>query len=274
MSQGSLDAFAELHALGAVSSGAVMVPCPWFRAAAAWAAAHPEADLGVHTTLNAEWDAYRWAPVSTRDSATGLLDAAGYFPDDQTAIWYGADEAAVWTEAEAQIARAMAAGLDVTHIDTHMLTLSHPRFMAGFARLLGRHRLPGLLPRDYRAYLADYPFIGAARDAAAEAELAAMEASGTALLDAVVCMPLDDPQDNLGYARRLLDGLRPGTITLLLLHPATDTPEVRAMCPDWPSRVANFEAFRSEGWRATLRRTDAQVITFRALRDAQRQAVA
>jgi len=71
MCHASLQAFADLWDAGTISSGAVMTPCPWFPATAAWARAHPEVDLGVHGTVNAEWDGYRWGPVSTRDRATG-----------------------------------------------------------------------------------------------------------------------------------------------------------------------------------------------------------
>ena len=80
MCQATLPAFAELLDFGLVTSGAVMVPCPWFPAAAAYCREHPQADVGVHSTLTSEWDPYRWGPVSTRDEASGLLDAEGYFP--------------------------------------------------------------------------------------------------------------------------------------------------------------------------------------------------
>ena len=79
MCQASVDAFADLWDFGLVSSGAVMVPCPWFLEAAKFAQQHPDADLGVHLTLTSEWDTYRWGSLSTRDPKTGLLDEPGYF---------------------------------------------------------------------------------------------------------------------------------------------------------------------------------------------------
>lgn len=264
----SVDAFAELWEAGAVSSGSVMVPCPWFPSAAAWARQHPEADLGVHATLNSEWAGFRWGPVSTADPATGLIDAWGYFHDDQLPVWEGADEAAVWREVEAQIARAAAAGIDITHVDTHMLTLSHPRFTPGYIALLRRHRLPGLLPTPYAAYLAAFGFEpDPATAAALQAPLDELEAEGFPLIDVVDYLPLEFEGDQVELVKAKLDALQPGTITHLLMHPAHDTPELRAMAPDWRARVGNFEAFMSREVRAYLRDSGVQVIGYRPLRE-------
>ena len=49
-----------------------MMPCPWAPAAAELCRSNPGMDMGVHATLTAEWDLYRWGPLSTRDPGSGL----------------------------------------------------------------------------------------------------------------------------------------------------------------------------------------------------------
>ena len=51
-----------------------------------------------------------------------------------------------------------------------------------------------------------------------------------------------------------------------VLHPALDTPELRAITGDWPSRVADYRAFTSRELKAHVRRSGLQVIGYRALR--------
>jgi predicted glycoside hydrolase/deacetylase ChbG (UPF0249 family) len=79
----SVTAFAELWEAGIISSGAVMVPCPWFLKAAAFSREHPEADLGVHSTLTCEYDVYRWGAVSTRDPRSGLTDEGAFLSNER-----------------------------------------------------------------------------------------------------------------------------------------------------------------------------------------------
>ena len=106
MCQASVTAFADLADFGLVSSGSVMVPCPWFLEVAAYCKLHPEADMGVHLTLTSEWSTYRWGPISTCDPSTGLLDGEGYFHHRVHQVHQHASPYAVQLELVAQLRRA------------------------------------------------------------------------------------------------------------------------------------------------------------------------
>lgn len=271
-SHGTVAAYAGLVEAGIMSSAATMVPCPWFPAAAAFCREHrgdPRVDLGVHLTLNCEWSAYRWGPISTRDPASGLLDGEGYFHRREPAAQTGADLDAVERELRAQIDQALAAGIDVTHIDTHMLTLFHPRLLPIYLRLSQAYRLPAFLLRPDAEQLRGW---GYSLDGATEVaeQVRTAEAAGLPLFDHAVVMPLERHENRQEDALALL-AQAPAGLTYFLFHPAIDTPELRAFAPDWRARVADYQLFTSDAWRAALTASGVQVIGWRAIRDALRE---
>ena len=63
--------FECLHS-GIATSATLMVPAPWSRDAAA---RYRGEDIGVHLTLNAEYDLYRWGPITHAPTGTGVSPA-------------------------------------------------------------------------------------------------------------------------------------------------------------------------------------------------------
>ena len=278
MCQATLAGLEELFAAGIVSSGSVMVPCPWFRAAARFAAGHPRADLGVHLTLTSEWKLYRWGPVSTADPASGLLDAEGCFPATARAVQQTGDPVAAAREIEAQVARAVDAGIVPTHADTHMGAVAHARFMESYVNTALRHGFPPMLPRldeeGWRALSRDHAGGGLDDDAIgrAIALTRSLEERGVPLLDAVSGLSLSsDPALRLEEAKAALAALKPG-VTHFVIHPARDTPELRAIAPDWACRVADDATFSNPELKEFIRRQGIHVIGYRELKESMQSA--
>ncbi|HEX6269399.1 MAG TPA: polysaccharide deacetylase family protein, partial [Anaerolineales bacterium] len=253
---------------GTITSGAVMVPCPWFPSVAQLCRENPEIDTGVHATLNAEWEAYRWSPLSTRDQASGLLDADGYFHQWHQAVYDNAGPEAVEAEVNAQIERALAAGIDVTHVDSHMGTIMSPLFIHSYIQAAGSRKLPSMLPHLGAKGMDMAGLSDTERKAYEPIEQMLVE-SGVPMLEGLLSMPLDEPDGQMETAKALLGNLPVG-ITHFVPHPSIDTAEVRAIAPDWESRVANYNTFMSDELKKFIEGQDIKLIGYRQIRDAMR----
>ena len=265
MCQASVQAFADLWDFGTISSGAVMMPCPWAPAAAEYCRKNPVVDMGVHATLNAEWDSYRWGPLSTRDQGSGLLDSEGFLHKTTPAVHENADPDSVLVELMLQVQRAHEWGIDVTHLDTHMGTVMHPQFIPAYIQAGFSNRIPVMLPRGDAVH---FEGMGVGPEDATEfAQVISMlEEQGIPLIDHLSFMPLDQPGDQIERAKELLGEVPPG-VTHFVLHPTIDTPEIRAIADDWQSRVANYTAFMSREVQEFIKSSGLQLIGYRALRE-------
>ena len=73
-----------------------------------------------------------------------------------------------------------------------------------------------------------------------------------------------------GSIERTLFDLRPG-VTEMYVHPAADTPELRALAPDWANRVDDHHLVTHDtGLRAMVQRSGVIPTGYRALRDLMR----
>ena len=268
MCQASVSAFADLWDYGLISSGATMVPCPWFPEAAEYCRNHPGVDMGVHLTLTSEWENYRWGPISTRDKASGLVDDQGFFYRSTEDAQEHGDPAAAALELRSQIERPLAFGMQPTHADTHMGTVAHPKFIPSYIQLAIEYGLPPMIMRLDEAGWLEY---GMATDVAqlAAGMVAQLEEQGVPLIDNLATLELDQAcvaDERIAYAKRVFNEMKPG-ITHFIIHPSQDTPELRAIAPDWACRVADYQAFLSDDLRDYIRSSGVQIIGYQALRE-------
>ncbi|MGG5808581.1 polysaccharide deacetylase family protein [Falsiroseomonas sp. CW058] len=272
MCHGANAAYLDLFRAGRIDSGSVMVPCPWFPEIAREAAEDPALDLGIHLTLTSEWHGYRWGPISTRSGASGLLDANGFFPPNVVALRAAVVPEAAEAEMRAQVERALAAGIDATHLDTHMGAALAPEILPATLRLAREYRLPLLLPRDIDSYLGVLRLGEVERGAYADA-FAAIEATGMPTFDRFTMTPGVTPTAESYRAVVAPEG--PG-LTFVSLHPNL-TGDIEAITarhprqdPAW--RVREHALFASGAVDALLAAEGIRRTGFRALRDAWRAA--
>lgn len=234
---------------GVATCASIMVPAPWALHAARGYT--PDLDIGVHLTLNAEHDIYRWGPIT---HAPSLLSGEGGFPRHLDDLWEHADPAEVYRELRAQIDRALAWGIDVTHLAPHLTAITlRPEFFDIYLELAVDYQLPIRLPSTVTAEQAGFPF----RDLAAA--------------EGVVFPDHFDHDWRAGSRQRVYDALatlEPG-VTEIHIQPAIDTPEVRALTETAPAWIDDLELATNDVQLAEL--LDGVVlIGYRELRDAMR----
>jgi predicted glycoside hydrolase/deacetylase ChbG (UPF0249 family) len=239
---------------GVATCASIMVPAPWARHAADLVTAQPEPlDIGVHLTLNAEHPVYRWGPIT---HAPSLLSGEGGFPRTIDDLWEHADPAEVLRECRAQIERALAWGIDVTHLAPHLTAITlRPEFFDVYLELATEFVLPVRLPSTISSEQAGFPFRRLAEE------------------EGIVFPDHFDHDWRAGSRDRVYDAiaaLRPG-VTEIHVQPAIDTPEVRALTDSAQGWIDDLDlVVNDQHLRDLLAESGATVIGYRHLRDAMR----
>jgi predicted glycoside hydrolase/deacetylase ChbG (UPF0249 family) len=252
---------------GVASCGSIMVPCPWFAEAALWAREEPELDLGVHLTLNSEWETYRWAPVAGRDSVPSLCAPDGRLLRASLETLKSAKPDEVETELRAQIETALEAGIDVTHIDSHMGTVFLPPFMDVYAKLAREFQLPAFLTRPKTSQVEGEMAEGLKRIFELCDE---MQAEGFGVMDAFDADSLSfAPGEGEAHNRKRLAGLDTG-VTYLICHPAAAGEELSAIAPEAHCRDFEANFYGGPDGAAALEAENIRTVGMRPLRDMLR----
>lgn len=243
-----------------ITSGSIMVPCPWFPEIAEYAKAHPTLDLGLHLTLTAEWKNYKWGSVTPRTQAASLLDDKGFFYDNGMDLAKKGNLEEVERELRAQIDRSIQFGIDPTHFDTHMGTVLFNIEWAKVYMKLGReYKVPVLMTH-------------AAAKAFMNVELKDYLQPGDVVADNII---MADPSNYKSGMKEFYAGalksLQPG-LTVLLVHLAHDDAEMKAVTVDHPDygaawRQADYNFFTSEECKKIIKDQKIQLVTWREVRD-------
>ena len=234
---------------GVATCASIMVPAPWARYAADQ---YNGEDIGVHLTLNAEHPLYRWGPLT---HAPSLLSGEGGFPRSVDDLWEHADSTEVLRECRAQIERALAWGIDVSHLAPHLTSITlRPEFFDVYLELAVEFKLPIRLPSTISADAAGFPFRQLAAD------------------EGIVFPDHFDHDWRTGSRERVLTALaslQPG-VTEIHVQPSIDTAEVRALGEVAVGWIDDLALATSDELRNAVTASGAVLIGYRQLRDAMR----
>jgi len=253
---------------GIVTCGSVMVPCPWFPEIAAWARSNPDADLGLHLTLNSEWQYYRWRPVSPWDKVRGLIDKEGFMWRDVASVRENAKAEEVEMELRAQIERALEFGMKPTHIDTHMGTcFSRPDFFEVYVRLGAEYGILPMLPAPNPQILAMAKQLGIDYQPIA----VRLKQQGFVFIDNLVTGGSGDTLEERRKSYYEIIRNLPSGVSEIILHLSTDDPEIRAITGAWQYRYHEFLIFTERETRKFIESEGIKLIGYRHLAELWRK---
>lgn len=245
---------------GAISSASVMVPTSWLTEVAAYARAHPNADIGIHLTLTSEWQTYRWGSVESKDKVPSLLDSVGTFPSEERLVATAAKPSEVELEIRAQIERALALGIHPTHVDSHMGALfTTPELIATYVKVASDYRLPFLALRGDPRSPPQAP-----------------QSEKVVMLDAMIIASPEVPRDQWkAFYLDAIAKLKPG-LTEMIVHLGRDDAELQAVTVNhepygsaWRQR--DYDVVTSPEFRKALKDHHVTLVTWRDLQKLGQQ---
>jgi hypothetical protein len=203
--------------------------------------------------------------VAGRREVPSLVDEQGYLPRTTLEVVKRAKPEEVELELRAQIDKALASGVDVTHLDSHMGTVLFPPFLPIYARLAVDYRLPVFVfhPDDAvleaRGLRGFGPFLRSVTQQ--------LEAEGIPAFDDFCADSLDFPVgEGLAHNRRRLASLGQG-VSYLICHAAAGGEELASVTPD-SAHQRDFERcfYGGELGRKELEAASIRTVGMRALR--------
>lgn len=243
----------------AITSGSVMVPCPWFPEIAAYIKDHPALDIGIHFTLNAEWQFYKWDGVSPSSEIPSLIAKDGYFNSSVQPLVFGANPVQAEIELRAQIEKAMASGIKPTHIDSHMGSMFAPALFRVALKVAGEYKIPLFVPMNEAKKNAPYLI----REIPAE----------LIYIDNFQMVPGAAVKGDWNamyteFIRKLTPGLNE-----IVVHLSYDNDEMQGIAQDHEDygsawRQKDLDLVMSEGFKKLLKDNQVQLVTWRQVQVA------
>ena len=249
---------------GVATSTSIMMPCPWVPQIAAYLKDHPQTDAGVHLTLTAEWDSYRWGPLVGQPAAPGLVDPQGYLWQKAQDVLGHATVEEFEKEIRAQIDKATAVGMKPTHLDSHMGTCFYEPFIEAYVKVGIEKKIPILMIGGHMQHAG--PEVGKFKlllNALGERVWKA----GLPVIDDLVTQPTNAPEyeQRKQQLMKLLADMKPG-ITLIIVHCTAPTEVFAQISGSGKAREAELRLMLDPDIRSFLKKEGIVLTTWRELK--------
>ncbi len=254
---------------GVATSLSIMMPCSWVPECVEWVKDRGQVDAGIHLTLTSEWKRYRWGAVAGRSDVPGLLDEQGYLWHDVAGVVQHASPEEFEAEIRAQVDRAIAMGVQPTHLDSHMGTCFQPQFIQRYVELGMEKGIPVLMFGGHMQHISAEAgeFKPLLRSLAEE-----LWNAGLPVIDDLVTRPTNGPQ----YEQRkselitLLREMKPG-ITQIIVHCTEPTEVFSYISGSGPVRQAELKLMTDPDVKAFIDSEGIVLTSWRELKERRQR---
>ena len=242
---------------GGITSGSIMVPCPWFIDFAEYYKNNPDLDVGIHITLTSEWDTYKFGGVSPATKIPSLLDKNGYFYPTVEEVEQFADPEEAELEIRAQIDKAIAYGIKPTHLDTHMgSVLAKPEIIQIYMKLGKEYNIPVLVPRMLLMAMPE--------------DIRDQVKKEYVLVDNLFMLDVEGPEASWEEEYAAMIGKVGPGLNLLIVHLAHNNEEMQAVTVNHPAfgaswREKDLKYVQSQTFRDLLKENEIHLVTWKEI---------
>ena len=260
VNKASFDGFS----LKVITSGSVMVPCPWFLEVAEYAKLNPNHDLGLHLTLTSEWKNYKWSGTSSSNDIKSLINKKGHFYPLNEGVRINATYDDVKKELTSQINYSKANGLNPTHLDTHMGSVrANSEIFQAYFEVGHENSLPILLSKQIKHETEDGTL-----------DTSKFDTSKLLWAEKIYQKSDDSPIDSNSWKKfytEVLEDIKPG-FNILLVHLGYDNMELKAVTIDHPNygskwRELDLKILQNKEFKALLKKRDIKLINWKKIKN-------
>ena len=245
---------------GPVNSASIMMPCPWVGEVADFAKKNPDADLGLHLTMTNEWKHMNWGPVASKDKVPSLVNDLGFLHADCLTFGQNAKVEEAEIELRAQIEKAIAMGMQPTHLDTHMgcLIFNSPELFEVYLKLGREYRIPVMVGRLFMQVASP-----AFKEKITDEDV---------IIESILTAGVADYESGMAaFYEKTLRELSTG-VNVLLIHLAFNDSEMQAVTigkEPWGAlwRQQDFDFFTSAKCKKILEEEGIKLVTWRDIKE-------
>jgi predicted glycoside hydrolase/deacetylase ChbG (UPF0249 family) len=250
---------------GIVSSTSLMAPCPHLNEITDYLKNNPQFDAGIHVTLTCEYPHHPWGPVSDKNKVKSLVNPDGY-------LWHSVEEFVrnakvedVKNELRAQIERILEAGVQPSHLDSHMGTVFMDiRFIETYVKLGLEYQITPMLvkPTEHSSELIDRFDVDAEKNVVDR-----LMKSGIPFLNYLYVT--DNNTENLEAREqeyiKVIKNL-PAGVSQIIIHTGFENEELKKIMDNSTSRQYDLSVFTDDTIKETIDGLDIKLISWKDLR--------